>query len=129
MALSLCRFYAFKYVRYMKRARVLLAGLCCVVLVSTAACGNEDEEAGAAGELCLERRCKPGLYCASGGEMVNRCTADCDDTAFCQSHFGENTRCYSSQFCAKTCSGNGDCQGNPCVDLTSGVGVCVTQPS
>jgi hypothetical protein len=95
------------------------------VCVDLVGCG--DDPPGKVGELCVDERCEEGLYCAHGGNMAGRCTADCDTSGFCISHFGENTLCYASLHCAKMCSSDSQCQGGDCAELYGGDSVCLSQ--
>jgi hypothetical protein len=96
------------------------------ILSTVAACSSEPV---GLGEDCKSKEdCKEGLYCSAGGDLKGRCTADCDDTSFCEAHFGENAVCYAREQCARRCASNGECGDGRCAPLTSGASVCISEP-
>jgi len=88
-------------------------------------CGDDEKKANV-GDPCGKDGCADGLFCAAGGDMQGRCTAQCTGNSECQARFGNNTRCYN-QLCTKTCTGTWDCYGGNCTYLSSGSYICLAQ--
>jgi hypothetical protein len=91
------------------------------LLTACSSSSGNSAPVGKVADLCGNNgvQCGDGLYCAQGGEMAGRCTADCaTDTGLCASHFGNNTFCIDSTYCTKMCSTVSDCGGaGKCVQI------------
>jgi hypothetical protein len=96
--------------------RLIVGAIGAISLALLGACSGD---VGKVADLCGNNgvQCGPGLYCAQGGTMAGRCTADCSaDTSLCQSHFGDNSFCVDAELCTKMCNTVADC---------GGTGICV----
>jgi hypothetical protein len=62
-----------------------------------AACGSTQE-------------CQVGLRCGQDESVLaTQCSASCNETTFCQEHFGAASVCLGADLCARTCSTSADC--------------------
>ena len=101
--------------------RFVVGAIASFSMASFAACSSSGNNApGKVADLCGNNgvQCGDGLYCAQGGEMAGRCTADCaSDTGLCASHFGNSTFCIDSTYCTRMCNTPSDCGGGKCVQI------------
>lgn len=105
-----------------------------LVAAITIACSSgtgNSSATGQIGDLCSSGavQCGPGMYCAEGGDLQGRCTADCSmNSAICQSMFGNDTLCYGLSLCARACTNVAQCGGaGECTLLTSGESACLSE--
>ena len=109
------------FARY--RRRMLPRALILMLLIG---CGSSAEVPDAAppskgfSEACSGDECADGLFCAQGGHAQGLCTADCDSSGPCESHFGPDAFCSTDYVCLLSCSGGGSCpSGATCHTATN----------